>query len=31
MRDVEFPAFVYANGNQLVAPYMVKTILSYDF
>jgi hypothetical protein len=29
--DVEFPAFAYANGNQLVAPYLVKTILSYDF
>ena len=29
--DVELPAYVYANGNQLVAPYMVNTILSYDF
>ena len=29
--DVEFPAFVYTDGNQLVAPYAVKTILSYDF
>jgi hypothetical protein len=29
--DVEFPAFEYNNGNQLVAPYLVKTILSYDF
>jgi hypothetical protein len=29
--DVEFPAFIYANGNQLIAPYNVKTILSYDF
>jgi hypothetical protein len=29
--DVEFPAFIYANGNQLIAPYAVKTILSYDF
>ncbi len=29
--DVEFPAFVYTNGNQLIAPYAVKTILSYDF
>ena len=29
--DIEFPAFAYANGNQLVAPYLLKTILSYDF
>jgi hypothetical protein len=29
--DVEFPAFIYANGNQLIAPYLVKSILSYDF
>ena len=29
--DVEFPAFIYANGNQLIAPYNIKTILSYDF
>jgi hypothetical protein len=29
--DVEFPAFNFSNGNQLVAPYLVKTILSYDF
>ena len=29
--DVEFPAFQYANGNQLVTPYLLKTILSYDF
>jgi hypothetical protein len=29
--DLEFPAFLYMNGNQLVAPYGVKTILSYDF
>ena len=29
--DVEFPAFIYSNGNQLIAPYAVKTILSYDF
>jgi hypothetical protein len=29
--DVEFPAFLYMDGNQLVAPYSVKTILSYDF
>jgi len=29
--DIEFPAFIYANGNQLIAPYAVKTILSYDF
>ena len=29
--DVEFPAFLYMDGNQLVAPYTIKTILSYDF
>jgi hypothetical protein len=29
--DVEFPAFIYTNGNQLIAPYLVKSILSYDF
>ena len=29
--DVEFPAFQYMDGNQLTAPYTVKTILSYDF
>ena len=29
--DVEFPAFLYMDGNQLVAPYSIKTILSYDF
>ena len=28
---LSFPRFQYVNGNQLVAPYLVKTILSYDF
>jgi hypothetical protein len=29
--DVEFPVFLHYNGNQLSAPYTVKTIISYDF
>jgi hypothetical protein len=29
--DVEIPVFAYVDGNQLVAPYLLKTILSYDF
>jgi hypothetical protein len=29
--DIEFPVFQHYNGNQLTAPYAVKTILSYDF
>jgi hypothetical protein len=29
--DVEFALFQFTNGNQLTAPYMIKTILSYDF
>ncbi|MDR3605951.1 MAG: hypothetical protein P4M08_01065 [Oligoflexia bacterium] len=29
--DVEIPIYQYMNGNQLVAPGMVKTILSYSF
>ena len=29
--DIEFPIFQYMNGNQLTAPFLLKTILSYDF
>jgi hypothetical protein len=29
--DVELPVYLYMDGNQLIAPYLVKTILSYDF
>jgi hypothetical protein len=29
--DIEFPVFLHYNGNQLSAPYAIKTILSYDF
>jgi hypothetical protein len=29
--DIEFPVFQHYNSNQLTAPYLVKTILSYDF
>jgi hypothetical protein len=29
--DVEFPVYVYVDGNQLIAPYLIKTVLSYDF
>ena len=29
--DVEFPVYAYVDGNQLIAPYLLKTILSYDF
>ena len=29
--DIEFPIFQFVNGNQLTTPYLVKTILSYDF
>lgn len=29
--DMEFPIFQHVTGNQLVAPFLVKTILSYDF
>jgi hypothetical protein len=29
--DIEFPVFAYTNGNQLVAPYLIKTIFSYSF
>jgi len=29
--DVEFPVFAYTNGYQLVAPYLVKSIVSYDW
>ena len=27
--DVELPAYLHMNGNQLVAPWALKTILSY--
>jgi len=29
--DVELPAYLYMDGNQLIPPYAIKTILSYDF
>jgi len=29
--DVEFPVFQFTNGDQLTAPYLVKTIVSYDW
>jgi hypothetical protein len=29
--DVEFPLYQYVDGNQLTAPYLIKTILSYSF
>ena len=29
--DIEFPIFQYMNGNQLTAPFLLKTIVSYDF
>jgi len=29
--DIEFPVFQHYNGDQLTAPYAVKTIASYDF
>ena len=29
--DMEFPVFQYVNGDQLTAPFLVKTIISYDF
>ncbi|HEV3109513.1 MAG TPA: hypothetical protein VGY99_03385 [Candidatus Binataceae bacterium] len=29
--DIEFPIFQYMNGNQLTAPFLLKTIISYDF
>lgn len=29
--DVEFPVFQHYNGNQLTAPFALKTIFSYDF
>jgi hypothetical protein len=29
--DIEFPVFQYYNGDQLAAPYALKTIVSYDF
>jgi hypothetical protein len=29
--DIEFPVFQDMNGNQLTAPFLIKTILSYDF
>ena len=29
--DVEFPVFQFVNGYQLTTPYLIKTILSYDF
>ena len=29
--DIELPIFQFVNGNQLTAPYLIKTILSYDF
>lgn len=29
--DVEFPAYLYMDGDQLVPPYAIKTIVSYDF
>ena len=29
--DIEFPVFQHYNGNQLAAPYAIKTIFSYDF
>lgn len=29
--DMEFPIMAYVNGHQLIAPYLLKTILSYNF
>ena len=29
--DMEFPVMQYVNGHQLTAPYLLKTILSYNF
>jgi hypothetical protein len=29
--DIEFPVFQHYNGDQLTAPYAIKTIFSYDF
>ena len=29
--DFEVPVFQHYNGDQLTAPYAVKTIISYDF
>jgi hypothetical protein len=29
--DIEFPLYQYVDGNQLTAPYLIKTILSYTF
>jgi len=29
--DMEFPVLQYVNGHQLTAPYLLKTILSYNF
>ena len=29
--DMEFPIFQHVTGNQVVAPFLLKTILSYDF
>jgi hypothetical protein len=29
--DIEFPLYQYLDGQQLAAPYMIKTILSYSF
>jgi hypothetical protein len=29
--DMEFPIYQHVNGQQLTAPYLIKTIVSYDF
>jgi hypothetical protein len=29
--DAEAPVFQFVNGHQLTAPYLIKTILSYNF
>jgi len=29
--DIEFPVFQHVTGNQVVAPFLLKTVLSYDF
>jgi hypothetical protein len=29
--DMEFPIYQHVNGQQLTAPYLLKTIVSYDF
>ena len=29
--DIELPIYQHVNGQQLTAPYALKTIVSYDF